>query len=128
MHAVRSSASWIDARARTCDGRRPREPSSFLRSFLRARRTQRVLQDIPADTLALERAGFLIEAVVNTAVDASVIDIVRDLLEGCVVQDDLGHGRMSQRDVVTVAPELLFEHCARGGAEAGVTGGIRGEG
>jgi hypothetical protein len=52
------------------------------------RRTQVVAQDVPPDVASLMRPILLVEPEVDAAADAGVVDVVRNLLEGGVVEDD----------------------------------------
>ncbi len=60
--------------------------------------TQVVLVDRGGDSPSQAPACHLVEAKMYSAVDARIVDIIGNLLERGVLQNDVRHGRIGQRD------------------------------
>lgn len=114
-------------RFRRIDHTQEQQSEPTLLTLVFERRAEAMAQDIFADAASLAAAGFLIETEMNTACDSRLIDIVRDLLEGCILQNNFGNSRVAERDAVAALAEHSFKHRARGSAKAGVPGRIGGK-
>src|SRR5687767_10734107 len=90
--------------------------------FLRAAKV--VPQDVLADVAALTGPRLLVEAKVNPAVDASIVDVVGDLVPCSVTEDDTGLSGMRQRDGMAVLTEGTLHHRAAGARHCRVAGPI----
>src|ERR1035438_5134249 len=64
--------------------------------------TQVVPIDGPAYALSQFLAGILVGSKMNPAVNASVRDVVSNLVKRAVLQDDVGHRRIRQRDRMSI--------------------------
>ena len=56
------------------------------------------------------RARFLVEAEVNSTVDARVVDVAGDLPEGAVLERDASDRRIAERDEMMARAEHALEH------------------
>src|SRR5688572_29393089 len=63
-----------------------------LLSFFPSRRTEVVRVNVLANVAALPGSGLLIESKVDASIDSSVIDVLGDLLEICVLKCDVWYG------------------------------------
>ena len=81
-------------------------------SCVRAAAAEIVLVDVGAHTASQVAAGLLIEAEVDAAVDARIVDVVGHLRERGVVERHLRNARVRQGDVVTAAAEDLLGYRA----------------
>ena len=72
-----------------------------------------ILVNIRADLASLAAAGLLIEAEVNSTVDASIVDVSSYLRELGVVEDNVWNGGVRQGDVMDAAAEDLLGYHPR---------------
>jgi len=79
-------------------------------------RTEIVFDDVFADLASKPAACLLLEPKMNTAVDASIIDVLGDVVEGRVVEDDVGQRRVRESDRVTTRAKQQLGDLARGAA------------
>src|SRR5215216_6432295 len=76
--------------------------------------------DVRPHLLSELPARLLIEAEMNAAVHARVIDVLRDLPEAAVLKHDAGNCRIVERDEVMACAEQTLEHFTRSTARAAV--------
>src|SRR5688572_12588921 len=99
---------------------------SWVLAAALARGFERVPPHVVAHAPPLLHACRLIEAEVNPAEDARIVDVSRDLVECRIAQHDAGHRRMRHDDLVAMQAKCMLEHRARRTAGRGVAGAVAG--
>src|SRR4051794_3395854 len=85
---------------------------------------QRIPMHVDADLASEPGAGFLVEAEVDAAIDARVVDVVRDLAQVAVLERHPGERRIVEHDEMMAPAKGAFEHLARRGARAAMRRGV----
>src|SRR4029453_9575166 len=89
-----------------------------------AERTQLMLENVSSHASSLAGSSFLVETVVNAAIDSSVVDVVGDLFPTGVMKRHVWHEWVGEGDGVPARTVDLFEDAASGGAKGCVAGRI----